>query len=404
MASLTGLQINNTYPGLIKTTDNAAIDGAPRILTDGEGNALPIQVSTAGTDFNGNVDFAAATVTGLPAAGVTSIIAGTGISIDQATGAVTVTNNIVDYNTTYDLAAAANGANIDLNLTGSDATVDTVSIVAGTNITLAEAAGVVTIDAGTYDLASAQDGANVDITLTGSDATVDTVQLTAGTNITLTEAAGSITIDAAGGGGGGGMEATLWTTARGVNMTNGSNTTSADLFKVTYMSDTYGMGSTTISNNKIKVVAMSLLEGQDVNSFAINVTTATSSGTVTAALYKAELGTAGNIQGGDLEYNFGTIDATTIGLKVVGGVDHTLGSTVDNTYFLAVWNGSGSTLGIQAVNSTNVAATAPYSSMYASTAYRGTTFERTASTFPTALGTASWSKATDFPVYGLKFN
>ena len=110
MASLTGLQINNTYPGLIKTTDNAAIDGAPRILTDGEGNALPIQVSTAGTDFNGNVDFAAATVTGLPAAGVTSIIAGTGISIDQATGAVTVTNNIVDYNTTYDLAAAANGA------------------------------------------------------------------------------------------------------------------------------------------------------------------------------------------------------------------------------------------------------------------------------------------------------
>ena len=404
MASLTGLQINNTYPGLIKTTDNAAIDGAPRILTDGEGNALPIQVSTAGTDFNGNVDFAAATVTGLPAAGVTSIIAGTGISIDQATGAVTVTNNIVDYNTTYDLAAAANGANIDLNLTGSDATVDTVSIVAGTNITLAEAAGVVTIDAGTYDLASAQDGANVDITLTGSDATVDTVQLTAGTNITLTEAAGSITIDAAGGGGGGGMEATLWTTARGVNMTNGSNTTSADLFKVTYMSDTYGMGSTTISNNKIKVVAMSLLEGQDVNSFAINVTTATSAGTVTAALYKAELGTVGNIQGGALEYNFGTIDATTIGLKVVGGVDHTLGSTVDNTYFLAVWNGSGSTLGIQAVNSTNVAATAPYSSMYASTAYRGTTFERTASTFPTTLGTASWTKATDFPVYGLKFN
>ena len=404
MASLTGLQINNTYPGLIKTTDNAAIDGAPRILTDGEGNALPIQVSTAGTDFNGNVDFAAATVTGLPAAGVTSIIAGTGISIDQATGAVTVTNNIVDYNTTYDLAAAANGANIDLNLTGSDATVDTVSIVAGTNITLAEAAGVVTIDAGTYDLASAQDGANVDITLTGSDATVDTVQLTAGTNITLTEAAGSITIDAAGGGGGGGMEATLWTTARGVNMSNGSNTTSGDLFKVTYLSDTYGTGTTTISNNKIKVVGMSLVEGQDVNSFAINVTTATSSGTVTAALYKAELGTAGNIQGGDLEYNFGTIDATTIGLKVVGGVDHTLGSTVDNTYFLAVWNGSGSTLGIQAVGSTQVGATAPYSSMYASTAYRGTTFERTASTFPTALGTASWSKATDFPVYGLKFN
>jgi hypothetical protein len=179
MASLTGLQINNTYPGLIKTTDNAAIDGAPRILTDGEGNALPIQVSTAGTDFNGNVDFAAATVTGLPAAGVTSIIAGTGISIDQATGAVTVTNTIVDYDTTYDLAAAANGANIDLNLTGSDATVDTVSIVAGTNITLSEAAGVVTIDAASGGAAGLVNGTGTD-TLKNADALVTTAAITRG--------------------------------------------------------------------------------------------------------------------------------------------------------------------------------------------------------------------------------
>lgn len=58
----------------------------------------------------------------------------------------------------------------------------------------------------TYDLASAQDGDNVDITLTPATGTVDTVQLTAGTNITLTDNGNNnITIDAAGGGGGGGV-------------------------------------------------------------------------------------------------------------------------------------------------------------------------------------------------------
>ena len=51
----------------------------------------------------------------------------------------------------------------------------------------------------TYDLAATQDGINVDITLTGSDGSTDTVALAAGTNITLTESGGFIYIDAAGG-------------------------------------------------------------------------------------------------------------------------------------------------------------------------------------------------------------
>ena len=58
----------------------------------------------------------------------------------------------------------------------------------------------------TYDLASAQDGANVDITLTPATGAVDTVQLTAGTGITLTDdGSNNITIDAAAAGSG------LWT-------------------------------------------------------------------------------------------------------------------------------------------------------------------------------------------------
>jgi hypothetical protein len=89
----------------------------------------------------------------------------------------------------------------------------------------------------TYDLASAQDGNNVDITLTPATGAVDTVQLTAGTNITLTDnGSNNITIDAAGGGGGSG----LWTAVgsdiynNNWNSTNGTvvigkNTTSTDI-------------------------------------------------------------------------------------------------------------------------------------------------------------------------------
>jgi len=59
MSTLTGQPIKDTYQGLIKTTDNAAIDGTLKALTDGEGNPLPIEVSATGVNFTGDV-------TGLP--------------------------------------------------------------------------------------------------------------------------------------------------------------------------------------------------------------------------------------------------------------------------------------------------------------------------------------------------
>lgn len=181
--TLTGTQINNTYDGLIKTGDNDAIGATAKVLSDGLGNDSCIAVSTSGTVFTGTADFTGATVSG-----------------------------ITDNNTTYDLASAQAGSNATVTLTGSDASSDVITLAAGTNITLTDnGSNQITIAASgggtdtTYDLGSAQSGSDVDVTLTGSDATTDTIKFVAGTNITLTDNGScQVTITAAGGGGGGG--------------------------------------------------------------------------------------------------------------------------------------------------------------------------------------------------------
>jgi hypothetical protein len=53
--SLNGLTPANTYPGLIKTGDNTAISGTPKVLSDGNGNNLPMEVSTTGVNFTNNL-------------------------------------------------------------------------------------------------------------------------------------------------------------------------------------------------------------------------------------------------------------------------------------------------------------------------------------------------------------
>tara|TARA_R110000803_G_scaffold108576_1_gene176894 strand:+ start:1102 stop:2109 length:1008 start_codon:yes stop_codon:yes gene_type:complete len=76
MATLTNEQIDLTYAGLIKTADNTALDlTIQKSLTDGLGNNLPMTAAQDGISFNGGVDFAGATITGLSAGG---LVAGTG--------------------------------------------------------------------------------------------------------------------------------------------------------------------------------------------------------------------------------------------------------------------------------------------------------------------------------------
>jgi hypothetical protein len=369
MGNLQNKLISQTYDALIQTGTDEPVDGTLRPLQDGSGQTLPVEISTSAVNFTG-------TVTGTP-------------------------------DTTYTLDKSYVGSALSFNLNGSDTSLTSIAISPGTGIDLVATSAGARIDSTvtdtTYDYGAVGAAGNINIALTGSDTTNDVVTMQAGTNITLTDnGSNTFTIDAAGGGGGG-MEATLLTTGRGVNMNGGVNT-SHDLFKTTYVPDTYGTASTTINNNQMKVVAMPLITGQDVSAFGVYITSATAGGTIKAVLYKAATGASGNLVGGDIEYEFGDIDATTTGLKVISGAAHTLGATVDNTYFLAIWNNSGSNVGVQACGSTNMSGLVSHMSMYASTAYRGTTFARTYTTLPTNIGESSlWQKATDFPIYGLKF-
>ena len=50
MASLFNTRISDTYQGLIKTIDNAAITATLKELTDGSGNATGVYLNNAG-DF-----------------------------------------------------------------------------------------------------------------------------------------------------------------------------------------------------------------------------------------------------------------------------------------------------------------------------------------------------------------
>lgn len=72
MAQLTGNPIKDSYLGLIKTTDNAALSGTAKAITDGSGGATNIQMSNTATNFvSGTVDFTGSTVSGLPSSGGT---------------------------------------------------------------------------------------------------------------------------------------------------------------------------------------------------------------------------------------------------------------------------------------------------------------------------------------------
>ena len=107
-----------------------------------------------------------------------------------------------DVNTTYAISAETVSGGVNLRLTGSDASTDDVKFAQGTGITLTRTdASTITVASSvtdtntTYAISAVTDGADANIRLTGSDATIDEIQLIAGTNISLAvTSAGAIQI------------------------------------------------------------------------------------------------------------------------------------------------------------------------------------------------------------------
>jgi hypothetical protein len=64
MATLNGTQINNTYVGLIKTTDNGILGAVEKEITDGDGNSSTLKLGTTSASFVGTLDLSGATVIG----------------------------------------------------------------------------------------------------------------------------------------------------------------------------------------------------------------------------------------------------------------------------------------------------------------------------------------------------
>ena len=146
MATLNGTQINNTYPGLIKTTDNAVIGAVEKEITDGEGNASTLKLGTTSASFTGTLDLTGATVTGLPG-GAPGLVAGTGANSMESASTLTTT------------AADAQGAN-SIALGDNTVAYADGSILIGNNVNDADNARVKVVSIGN-DLGTAQRTVNI---------------------------------------------------------------------------------------------------------------------------------------------------------------------------------------------------------------------------------------------------
>ena len=183
----------------IAATGSLAIGDYTNVATTGGGTGLTVAFSI--------------TVADVAPASITVINPGTGYSdgdLIRITG-FNLTCNVdgvnvnarwqpgVDKNTTYDLSNTliADGSRVDLS--GSDNTLDSISIVGSGDTTVAHTNGTITISSTnttdtntTYDLSNTSVAGGSQIDLTDSDSNVDSVSITGSTTLSVTHSSGTI--------------------------------------------------------------------------------------------------------------------------------------------------------------------------------------------------------------------
>ena len=245
--TLEGKQINQTYQGLLKTTDNAEVGGTAKEITDGKGNGTGVTLDNAGnvtaTSFTGD----GSGLTNLPSGAVSSVNTQTGDVVldtddiaegsnEYYTDAKVEANSAVAANTakvgiTTDQAneIAANTLKTGITQAQADAIVDNTAKV-GITPTQASEIAANTLKTGiTTQQADDIIANNAKVTrrpITAGGNTLETSEsltLTAGSNVTITEADGTVTI-ASTGGGGGSVDLGTSTTTTSVTVTNSGGT------------------------------------------------------------------------------------------------------------------------------------------------------------------------------------
>jgi hypothetical protein len=121
----------------------------------------------------------------------------TSATYNPTTKTLTITST--DANTTYTTSAIDSGANAIIRLTGSDASTDDLTLVAGANISITPVGDNITIESidtnTTYTTSVIDSGTNAIIRLSGSDLSNEDLTLVAGTNISITPVGDNITIE-----------------------------------------------------------------------------------------------------------------------------------------------------------------------------------------------------------------
>ena len=107
---------------------------------------------------------------------------------------------LVGTNTTYGISTAQSGSNETITLTGSDSSTDLITITAGNDISLTDdGAGngftiASTVVGDTYTIGTSTNGSSVDVNLDAAAGADSNITLTPATGISIAQAAGVVTI------------------------------------------------------------------------------------------------------------------------------------------------------------------------------------------------------------------